>query len=58
VLVLAPSGGSATRWTGLPYGVEAGILGTVTPKTGFALLVAWMRFHPGAAVRERADGSR
>lgn len=46
VLVRAPSGGSVSRWTGLPYGVEAGILGTVALTTGFALLVAWMHFHP------------
>jgi uncharacterized protein len=41
VLVLAPSDGSASRWTGLPYGVEAGMLGTIAIATGFALLVAW-----------------
>ena len=41
VLVLAPGDGSASRWTGLPYGVEAGMLGTIAVATGLALLVAW-----------------
>jgi hypothetical protein len=50
VLVLAPSGGS-TLWTGLPYGVEAGLLGTIAITTGFGLMVAWMRIRRNADFR-------
>ncbi len=47
VLVLAPSGSSTTRWTGLPYGVEAGVLGTVAFTTGIVIIVVWMRGRRG-----------
>jgi membrane protease YdiL (CAAX protease family) len=46
VLVLAPSGASERHWTGLPYGVEAGALGTLALITGFVLMVAWIRIRP------------
>jgi uncharacterized protein len=58
VLVLAPSGGSATRWTGLPYGVEAGILGTIAITTGFALLLAWTVIRRGALLRRQGPSIR
>jgi len=51
VLVLAPSGAAATHWTGLPYGVEAGALGTLALITGFLLMIAWMRIRPAVASR-------
>jgi hypothetical protein len=43
VLVLAPSGAAGDGWTGLPYGVEAGLMGTVAMLTGLVLMVAWRR---------------
>ena len=43
VLVLAPGGTGGTRWTGLPYGVEAGVVGTVAMAAGFLLVVAVIR---------------
>jgi hypothetical protein len=57
VLVLAPNGESGTHWSGLPYGVEAGAMGTVTMMTGFLLLLAgWTRTRPGTRAR-RAPSS-
>lgn len=58
VLMLAPSGGEATRWTGLPYGVEAGMLGTIAITTGFALLIAWTRIQRGADLRAAGASSQ
>ena len=52
VLVLAPSGSSTTRWTGLPYGVEAGVLGTVAFTTGIVIIVAWMRGRRGTDLEQ------
>jgi uncharacterized protein len=51
VLVLAPSGAAGARWTGLPYGVEAGVLGTVAMVAGFLLMLACMRIRLGAVSR-------
>ncbi|HEY6059564.1 MAG TPA: CPBP family intramembrane glutamic endopeptidase, partial [Gemmatimonadales bacterium] len=51
VLVLAPSRAAGPRWTGLPYGVEAGALGTVAMIAGFLLLIALMRTRLGAVMR-------
>jgi membrane protease YdiL (CAAX protease family) len=45
LLVLAPSGSAGSAWTGLPYGVEAGALGTLALAIGFLLLAAWMRVY-------------
>lgn len=52
VLVLAPSGSSTTRWTGLPYGVEAGVLGTVAFTTGIVIIVVWMRGRRGTDLEQ------
>ncbi|HET6936989.1 MAG TPA: CPBP family intramembrane glutamic endopeptidase [Nocardioides sp.] len=56
VLELAPNGASGTHWSGLPYGVEAGAMGTVTMMIGFVLLAAWTRTRPGTRSR-RAPSS-
>jgi membrane protease YdiL (CAAX protease family) len=56
VLVLAPSGGSAARWIGLPYGVEAGILGTIAFTTGFVIIVAWTRNRRGTTLEKPLGG--
>jgi membrane protease YdiL (CAAX protease family) len=45
LLLLAPSGSAGSPWTGLPYGVEAGALGTLALAIGFLLLAAWMRVY-------------
>lgn len=61
LLVLSPGGGSTTRWTGLPYGVEAGYLGTIALTTGLVIIVYWLRgrhaTEPGAAAGHRAARS-
>jgi len=51
VLVLAPTGAAGARWTGLPYGVEAGVLGTVAMAAGFLLMFACLRVRVGAVSR-------
>lgn len=51
LLVLAPSDSAGPRWTGLPYGVEAGALGTVAMMTGFLLMIALTRTRLGAVMR-------
>ena len=51
VLVLAPTGAAGARWTGLPYGVEAGALGTVAMVAGFLLLLAYRRIQLCAVPR-------
>lgn len=45
LLVLAPSGAAGTPRTGLPYGVEAGALGTLALAIGFMLMAAWIRIR-------------
>jgi membrane protease YdiL (CAAX protease family) len=51
VLALSASSGGGARWTGLPYGVEAGVLGTAAMTIGFLLMVAWRRIRRGAMLR-------
>jgi hypothetical protein len=51
VLVLAPTGAAGARWIGLPYGVEAGVLGTVAMVAGFPLMFACLRVRVGAVSR-------
>ena len=48
VLQLAPTGDGGERWTGLPYGIEAGISGTVAMIIGFVLIGAWTRNRRGS----------
>jgi uncharacterized protein len=52
VLVLAPTGSAGARWTGLPYGVEAGAMGTAAIVTGFVLVIlsTRMRTRHGATL--------
>lgn len=51
VLVLTPTGTAGARWTGLPYGVEAGVVGTVAMAAGFLLMFACLRIRVGAVAR-------
>jgi uncharacterized protein len=49
VLVLADDS-SATLWTGQPYGVEGGLMGTAAFIAGFLGIFAWTRSQHGAAL--------
>jgi hypothetical protein len=59
VLVLAHDS-SATLWTGLPYGVEGGLIRTAALIAGFLATFAWARSHRRAAllITPAADSTR
>ena len=46
-LVTGEGDPSARLWTGWPYGVEGGLLGTVAFVVGFVLIAVWVRFRRG-----------
>ncbi len=47
-LVLAEGDPAGKLWTGLPYGVEGGLLGTGAFVMGFLLIAAWVQLRRGS----------
>jgi uncharacterized protein len=47
-LVLAEDDPTGKPWTGFPYGIEGGLLGTGALVVGFALMMGWVRLRQGS----------